>query len=77
MLGRLEMGVDECISAYIELIKTIFEDKLNSLPVGRTGKIKARFDQGKLKGAIMAVAARQGVSGTERFNDGSARGTKV
>jgi hypothetical protein len=51
MLGRLKMSVDECISAYIELMKTIFEDKLNSLPVGRTGKIKSRFDQGKLKGA--------------------------
>jgi hypothetical protein len=27
MLGRLGMDVDECISAYVELIKTIFEEK--------------------------------------------------
>ncbi|KAF7165385.1 hypothetical protein CNMCM6106_001575 [Aspergillus hiratsukae] len=77
MLGRLEMGVDECISAYIELMKTIFEDKLKLLPVGWTGKIKPRFNSGKLKDAIMDVAARQGASGTELFNDGSERGTKV
>lgn len=77
MLGRLEMDVDECISAYVELIKTIFEDKLNSLPVGGTGKIKPRFDSGKLKDAILSVTARYGASGTELLNNGRERGTKV
>lgn len=77
MLGRLGMDVDECIEAYVELIKTIFEQKLNSLPVGGTGKIKSRFDSGKLKDAIMAVAARHGASGAELFNNGQERGTKV
>ncbi|GIC94699.1 uncharacterized protein Aud_002028 [Aspergillus udagawae] len=77
MLGRLEMDVDECISAYIELIRVIFEGKLNLLPVGGTGKIKSRFDSRKLRDAIMDVAARHGVNGTEPFNDGRERGTKV
>ncbi|GIJ92687.1 hypothetical protein Asppvi_001965 [Aspergillus pseudoviridinutans] len=77
MLGRLEMDVDECISAYIELIKVIFEDKLKFPPVTSTLKIRSRFDSGKLKDAIMAVTARHGFSGTEPFNNGRERGTKV
>jgi hypothetical protein len=77
MLGRLGLGVDECISAYIELMKTIFEDKLNTLPIGGTGKIKARFDSEKLRDAIMNVAARHGASGIEHFNNGGERGTRV
>jgi hypothetical protein len=27
ILGRLEMGVDECISAYGELMKTVFDER--------------------------------------------------
>lgn len=27
MLGRLEMDVDECVTAYIRLMKTVFETK--------------------------------------------------
>ncbi|KAF4222147.1 hypothetical protein CNMCM5878_006742 [Aspergillus fumigatiaffinis] len=77
MLGRLEMDVDECISAYIELTKVIFEEKLNLLPFGGALKIRSRFDSGKLKDAIMAVTARHGISGTEPFNDGRERRTKV
>ncbi|KAF4167438.1 hypothetical protein CNMCM6936_005054 [Aspergillus lentulus] len=77
MLGRLEMDVDECISAYIELTKVIFEEKLNLLPFGGALKMRSRFDSGKLKDAIMDITARHGVSGTEPFNDGRERGTKV
>jgi hypothetical protein len=77
MLGRLEMDVDECISAYVELTKAIFEQKLRSLPVGGTGKIKPQFDSRKLKHAIMEVIARYGATATELFNDGRERGSKV
>jgi hypothetical protein len=77
MLGRLGMDVDECIATYVELIKTIFEEKMSSLPVGGTGRIKSRFDSRKLRDAIMAVAARHGVNGTDLFDDGAGRGTKV
>jgi hypothetical protein len=27
MLGRLEMDVDECVSAYSKLMESVFEDK--------------------------------------------------
>lgn len=30
MLGRLEMGVDECIAAYIKLMKMIYEKQVKS-----------------------------------------------
>lgn len=33
MLGRLEMDVDECISAYSDLAAAVFGEKLSSIPV--------------------------------------------
>jgi hypothetical protein len=77
MLGRLEMTVDECISAYIDLTKIIFEERSHTFPLGRTGKIKAQFDSGKLKDAIIEVIARHGSNATELFNDGLERGSRV
>lgn len=77
MLGRLEMDVDECISAYSGLIKTIFDEKSSRLPFGWKGKIKARFDSAKLKSAIMGVLTSRGLSEKDLFNDGTARGCGV
>lgn len=77
MLGRLEMDVDECISAYVELMRTVFEDKLSWLPISGSGKIKARFDTGRLKDAILKVITRHDASETDLFNDGKARGCRA
>ena len=44
MLGRLEMDVDECITAYSDLAEAVFEAKLSSIPFNMKGKVKARFD---------------------------------
>lgn len=33
MLGRLEMDVDECITAYSDLAAAVFGDKMNRIPV--------------------------------------------
>ncbi|KAK5354371.1 hypothetical protein LTS03_011888, partial [Exophiala xenobiotica] len=52
MLGRLEMDVDECISAYNRLIKTVFEEKAHKTPLSWLGRVQSRFDSGKLKTAI-------------------------
>jgi hypothetical protein len=41
MLGRLEMDVDECISAYKDLMKAVFEEKLRRVPVSWRGSTKA------------------------------------
>jgi hypothetical protein len=44
MLGRLEMDVDECITAYSRLAEAVFGEKLSSFPVNIKGRVKARFD---------------------------------
>lgn len=77
MLGRLEMDVDECISAYSELASKVFREKQSRLPVTINGKTKPRFDSAKLKSAIEDVATKCHVSGTDLFNDGSERGCKT
>ncbi|CAN9468693.1 unnamed protein product [Alternaria alternata] len=78
MLGRLEMTVDECISAYRELIKAVFEEKDSRFGLGRTGNIKAQFSSKTLESAIKKVlASREGVSEGDLLDDGKARGCKV
>ena len=52
MLGRLEMGVDECILAYTELMESVFSEKINSVPVNWSGNIVSQYDSKKLKNAI-------------------------
>lgn len=77
MLGRLEMDVDECITAYNRLIKAVFEEKALWTPFGWTGQVRSRFDSAKLKAAIDEVITRKGYSPTEPFNDGKPHGCKV
>ena len=78
MLGRLELTVDECISAYRELIKAIFEEKVSRLGVGATGSIKAQFSSKTLENAIKRVLASRGsVSEGDLLDDGKERGCKV
>ncbi|KAJ5022565.1 acyl transferase/acyl hydrolase/lysophospholipase [Bipolaris maydis] len=74
MLGRLEMDVDACITAYSKLMKTVFEKKSRWRPVSWTGKVKARFDSAKLKAAIEEVISNAGASLTDAFDDGKDRG---
>ncbi|KAK0508575.1 hypothetical protein JMJ35_008851 [Cladonia borealis] len=77
MLGRLEMGVDECISTYKKLMESVFGEKSSWLPIGWTGGIKAQFDSTRLKNAIEDVITHQGISKTDLLNDGQPRGCKV
>ncbi len=77
MLGRLEMGVDECISAYSELMESVFGGKSSRLPMSWTGGTKAKFDSEKLKNAIEDVITHQDISKTDRLNDGQTRGCRV
>ncbi|KAK4867695.1 hypothetical protein LT330_001205 [Penicillium expansum] len=77
MLGRLEMDVDECITAYVDLMRTVFEHALNSLPFSFTGRVKPRFDSGKLKEAITKVIEHHDGSKTGLLNDGKEGGCKV
>jgi hypothetical protein len=61
MLGRLEMGVDECIAAYGNLAETVFGQKLSSLPFNFKGKVRSRFDSVKLEAAVLKVIKRGSV----------------
>jgi hypothetical protein len=77
MLGRLEMDVDQCITAYSNLAETVFGKKSSRLPFGIKGKVKARFDSVKLEQAIRKTISDSGISDTEFFNDGVRRGCKT
>jgi hypothetical protein len=77
MLGRLEMDVDACIAAYSELMKAVFQKESSWLPVGWSGKVKARFDSAKLRSAVDEVITSSGASPTDAFNDGKARGCRT
>lgn len=71
MLGRLEMDVEDCISAYTSMFETIFGKK--GLPVSIWGKIKGRFDSNVLEECIRAILKERGLSEAELFNDGKER----
>ncbi len=77
MLGRLEMDVDECISAYTHIMKDVFEEKAHQFPVQWRGRVQARFDSKKLQGAIESVIRQEGHSPTDRFNRGGPPGCRV
>ena len=77
MLGRLEMGVDQCIAAYSDLAEAVFGKKVSSLPFNFQGKIKSRFDSSKLEAAVLKVIKDGGASEHELLNDGAKRGCRT
>ena len=77
MLGRLEMDVDECIAAYNELMKVVFEQRLNRSPFDWKLRPKARFDSRTLKSAVEKLLVRKGASAIDKFNDGKERSCRT
>ncbi|KAF2843954.1 hypothetical protein T440DRAFT_73576 [Plenodomus tracheiphilus IPT5] len=77
MLGWLEMDVDLCITAYSDLMKAVFAEKLSWFPFGWRGNVKARFDLTKLKSAVEGVISSNGASPADAFNDGGKRGCRT
>ncbi|KAJ5970810.1 FabD/lysophospholipase-like protein [Penicillium vulpinum] len=77
MLGRLEMDVDECIAAYIKLMKMIFDKPSKPGLLGIFGKIKPVFDAKKLEDAINEVINDCGAKPTDLFNDEAGWGCRV
>jgi hypothetical protein len=76
MLGRLEMDVDECITAYTSMLKTIFEKK--GLPIKLwLGKVKGRFDSNVLEECIRKILRDRGLHEAALLNDGNERGCKT
>jgi hypothetical protein len=76
MLGRLEMDVDECITAYSGLAEEVFGEKSRSFPINLKGEVTPRFDSTKLEGAIKKVVVQKGISETDFLNDGIKRGCR-
>jgi hypothetical protein len=77
MLGRLEMDVDECIMAYIKLMKKIFGKPSKRGVSSLFGKIKPQFDASKLEDAINEVISDCGAKPTDLFNDQANRSCRV
>lgn len=77
MLGRLEMDVDECIAAYIKLMKIIFDKPSKRGLSSIIGKIKPQFDATKLESAINEVITSSGSKPTDPFDDQVDRGCRV
>lgn len=77
MLGRLEMDVHECITAYSGLAEAVFSQKKSRLPFNLKGKVKAQFDSSKLEKAILATIKKRGISEAELFNSETKRGCKT
>lgn len=71
MLGRLEMDIDDCIAAYTELMTSVFDEKLNKVPIGWNGDIRPKFDTMKLKSAVEHVITRAGVAPDAPMDDGT------
>lgn len=77
MLGRLEMRVDGCITAYSELAADVFGEKLHRLPVNIKGGVQSRFNSATLETAVRKPIRRGGASETALLNDGIERGCRT
>lgn len=78
MLGRLEMDVDECITAYVRLMERVFNEKSSWWSsVGFNGNLKSQFKSSDLKAAILDVLAEHGADEQTPFNDGNESRCKV
>lgn len=53
MLGRLEMSIDECITAYLKLSSRVFEKKAHRVKIN--GKLQGRFDSAELEKSIKEI----------------------
>ncbi|KAH7371192.1 acyl transferase/acyl hydrolase/lysophospholipase [Pyrenochaeta sp. MPI-SDFR-AT-0127] len=77
MLGRLEMDVDECITAHCRLMDSIFKTRSNSLRISRAGRAKAQFGSNALESAIEELLNNKGISPTDAFNNDKNHGCRT
>lgn len=61
MLGRLQMDIDECITAYADLSDQVFKKKRHRVKI--SGKVQGRFDTAELERAIKEIVRKK--EGTE------------
>ncbi|ERF69235.1 hypothetical protein EPUS_01192 [Endocarpon pusillum Z07020] len=77
MLGRLEMSVEECITAYTKMMKHVFEKKANHSFISILGGVKPRFSSKALENAILQVLKERGIRIDEKFENGTRLRCKV
>ena len=80
MLGHLKMTVDECITTYTSLFRTIFEKEKHKLSINLWedfGKLQDRFDSEILRDAIRGIVSDRGFSDTDLFNSAGDRECRV
>jgi hypothetical protein len=70
MLGRLEMDVDECITAYSNFAEAVFGEKQTTISFNM-------FDSAKVGGAITKIVVQSGASEKDLLNDGTERGCRT
>jgi len=75
MLGRLKMGIDECIDAYLHLSDRIFQKKRHKVAV--KSKIQCRFDSDELEWAVKEVITKHGLQEDALLKDISNAACKV
>lgn len=71
------MDIDECITAYSELTRTIFDVKSSWLPFNLKLQVGSRFDSTKLESAIKSIITTYSASESDLFNDKVERRCKV
>jgi len=65
LLGRLQMDVDACITAYSKLAGDVFRKKKWTFPLTTRGK----FDTKRLETAVKSILKERGISEDALFND--------
>lgn len=75
MLGRLNMGVDECIDAYLQLSDMVFHKKRHG--VTWKGKIQGRFDSDELEWAVKQIVRGRGLQDDALLKDAPYASCKV
>ena len=75
MLGRLQMDVQDCIDAYSEFSRHVFDKR--GLPVDWRGHIKGRFKASELESAIKNIVRASGLPENAVLDDGEDRGCRA
>jgi hypothetical protein len=74
LLGRLELGIDECINLYQRMMGSVFGKAQHLVPFTlHNGQIQNRFNPEKLKAAIVSVLESKGVPVDEKYDNGIER----
>lgn len=75
MLGRLQMTVDECITAYTSLCNNVFKKKRHRVRIN--GRLQGRFDAAALELAIKQILTETGHDENALLKNPSATACKV